>query len=119
MTGNRNIQECEVLVVGAGPVGLALAGDLGWRGRRCLLIDRGDGAIFQPKMDLVGIRTMEFCRRWGLVEEVEACPYNRDYPQDNVFLPALTGYELGRQPMPSMRAEQPPVASPQKHDWCY
>ncbi len=118
MTGNRNIQECEVLVVGAGPVGLALAGDLGWRGRRCLLIDRGDGAIFQPKMDLVGIRTMEFCRRWGLVEEVEACPYNRDYPQDNVFLTALTGYELGRQPMPSMRAEQPPVASPQKRERC-
>jgi len=24
-----------VLIVGAGPVGLALAGDLGWRGRRC------------------------------------------------------------------------------------
>jgi 2-polyprenyl-6-methoxyphenol hydroxylase-like FAD-dependent oxidoreductase len=43
----------EVLVVGAGPVGLALAGDLGWRGRQALLIDKGDGSIFQPKMDLV------------------------------------------------------------------
>jgi 2-polyprenyl-6-methoxyphenol hydroxylase and related FAD-dependent oxidoreductases len=34
-----------VLVVGAGPVGLALAGDLGWRGIDCLLIEQSDGAI--------------------------------------------------------------------------
>jgi 2-polyprenyl-6-methoxyphenol hydroxylase-like FAD-dependent oxidoreductase len=33
-----------VLVVGAGPVGLALAGDLGWRGIPCVLIDREPAA---------------------------------------------------------------------------
>src|SRR5438270_688492 len=55
-----------VLIVGAGPVGLALAGDLGWRGVPCMLIERTDGAIEQPKMDLVGVRTLEFCRRWGI-----------------------------------------------------
>jgi len=108
----------EVLVVGAGPVGLALAGDLGWRGRQALLIDKGDGSIFQPKMDLVGIRTMEFCRRWGLVDAVEQSAYDRDYPQDNVYLTSLTGYELGRQAMPSMRDEQPPPQSPQKRERC-
>ena len=41
--------DTEVLVVGGGPVGLALAGDLGWRGRPCVLLERTDGAIFQPK----------------------------------------------------------------------
>jgi len=55
-----------ILIVGGGPVGLALAGDLGWRGVPCLLIEQSDGSIYQPRMDLVGIRTMEFCRRWGL-----------------------------------------------------
>ncbi|HEY4072767.1 MAG TPA: FAD-dependent oxidoreductase [Herbaspirillum sp.] len=110
--------ETEVLVIGAGPVGLALAGDLGWRGRQCLVIDQGDGSIFQPKMDLVGIRTMEFCRRWGIVGDVEASPYGRDYPQDNVYLTSLNGYELGRQPMPSMRDELPPEESPQKRERC-
>ena len=44
-----------VLIVGGGPVGLALAGDLGWRGVPCLLIEKTDGTIEQPKMDLVGI----------------------------------------------------------------
>lgn len=110
--------DTEVLVVGAGPVGLALAGDLGWRGRRCMLIDSGDGGIGQPKMDLVGIRTMEFCRRWGLVGDVEAAPYDRDYPQDNVYLTSLNGYELGRQPMPSMRDNPYPPESPQRRERC-
>jgi 2-polyprenyl-6-methoxyphenol hydroxylase-like FAD-dependent oxidoreductase len=118
MRDQLNHMETEVLVIGAGPVGLALAGDLGWRGRECLVIEQGDGSIFQPKMDLVGIRTMEFCRRWGIVDDVEASPYNRNYPQDNVYLTALNGYELGRQPMPAMRADQPPPESPQKRERC-
>lgn len=110
--------EVEVLVVGAGPVGLALAGDLGWRGHHCVLIDSSDGVIGQPKMDLVGIRTMEFCRRWGLVGDVESASYDRDYPQDNVYLTALNGYELGRQPMPSMRENPYPPESPQRRERC-
>lgn len=112
------LMETSVLVIGAGPVGLALAGDLGWRNHPCMLIDSGDGIIGQPKMDLVGIRTMEYCRRWGLVENVESAPYNRDYPQDNVYLTTLNGYELGRQPMPSMRANPYPAESPQRRERC-
>ncbi|MFL5073331.1 MAG: FAD-dependent monooxygenase, partial [Xanthobacteraceae bacterium] len=41
-----------VVIVGGGPVGLALAGDLGWRGVRCLLIEQSDGSIYQPRQDL-------------------------------------------------------------------
>ena len=73
-----------VLIVGAGPVGLALGGDLGWRGVDCMLVERTDGKISQPKMDMVGVRTMEFARRWGITQWVEQAPYPRDYPQDNV-----------------------------------
>ena len=110
--------DTDVLVIGAGPVGLALAGDLGWRARTCLLVDEGTGVVGQPRMDLVGIRTMEFCRRWGLVDDVEATLYDRDYPQDNVYLTALNGYELGRQPMPSMRDNPYPPESPQRRERC-
>lgn len=110
--------ETEVLVVGAGPVGLSLAGDLGWRGHRSIIVERGDGTVQQPKMDQVGIRTMEICRRWGIVGDVEASPYDRDYPQDNIYLTALNGYELGREPFPSMREEQAPPESPQHRERC-
>ena len=107
-----------VLIVGAGPVGLALAGDLGWRGIECLLIEQSDGSIYQPRMDLVGIRTMEFCRRWGIVGAVEASPYPRDLPQDNVYVTSLAGYELGRERMPTLDAAKAPPESPQRRERC-
>ena len=107
-----------VLIVGAGPIGLALAGDLGFRGQDCTLIERSDGQVLQPKMDMVGIRTMEFCRRWGIVPWVESAGYNRDYPQDCAWVTDLNGHEFGREPFPSPAAEQPPPFSPQKRERC-
>ncbi len=107
-----------VLIVGAGPVGLALAGDLGWRGIDCVLIEQSDGSIYQPRMDFVGVRTMEFCRRWGLVPAVEGSPYPRDYAQDNIYLTSLTGYELGRERFPGMGQSPPPKESPQRRERC-
>jgi 2-polyprenyl-6-methoxyphenol hydroxylase-like FAD-dependent oxidoreductase len=108
-----------VLIVGGGPVGLALAGDLGWRGVSCALIEKTDGRIFQPRMDIVHVRTMEFCRRWGIVPWVEDAGYNRDYPQDCAWVTSLVnGYELGREPFPAPRNEVPPPQSPQKRERC-
>ncbi len=101
-------------------------GRLAWRwretsagaGSMCLLIEQSDGAIYQPRMDLVGIRTMEHCRRWGIVRDVENSPYPRDYPQDNVYLTSLGGYELGREQFPPLGEEKPPPQSPQKRERC-
>jgi len=107
-----------VLVVGGGPIGLALAGDLGWRGIDCTLIEKGDGTVGQPKMDMVGIRSMEFCRRWGIVDWVESAGYNRAYPQDCAWVTTLNGYEFGREVFPAPRDEKPPVHSPQKRERC-
>ena len=107
-----------VLIVGAGPVGLALGGDLGWRGVNCLLVERTDGKISQPKMDMVGVRTMEFARRWGITEWVEQAPYPRDYPQDNVYLESLTGLEFGREVVPCKNEDKVPPQSPQKRERC-
>ena len=107
-----------VLIVGAGPVGLALAGDLGWRGIPCILVEKSDGAISQPKMDMVGVRSMEFCRRWGIVPWVEGSPYPRDYPQDNVWVSSMTGWEFGRERMPGLADEPCPAESPQKRERC-
>src|ERR1700741_1828885 len=105
-----------ILIVGAGPVGLALAGDLGWRGTPCMLIEQGDGKIEHPKMDLIGVRTMEFCRRWGIADWVRDAPYPGDYPQDYVWLESFTGYELGREPSPGRALEPCPPESPQKRE---
>jgi 2-polyprenyl-6-methoxyphenol hydroxylase-like FAD-dependent oxidoreductase len=105
-----------VLIVGGGPVGLALAGELGWRGVPCTLIEKTDGTIEQPKMDLVGIRTMEFCRRWGILDWVRDAPYPLDYPQDYIYVTGLNGYELAREPFPGRGFEPCPPESPQKRE---
>jgi 2-polyprenyl-6-methoxyphenol hydroxylase-like FAD-dependent oxidoreductase len=120
MPGSKDVQGNiqPVLIVGGGPVGLALAGDLGWRGIAAVLVEQSDGSIYQPRMDLVGVRTMEFCRRWGLVPAVENSPYPRDYPQDNIYLTSLTGHELGRERFPGIGQAPPPKVSPQRRERC-
>jgi 2-polyprenyl-6-methoxyphenol hydroxylase-like FAD-dependent oxidoreductase len=104
------------LIVGAGPIGLALAGDLGWRGVSCALIEKTEGTVEHPKMDLIGVRTMEFCRRWGIADWVRDAPYPGDYPQDYIWLTSLNGFELGREPFPGRAFEACPPQSPQKRE---
>ena len=107
-----------VLIVGGGPAGLALAGELGWRGIACTLIEQGDGAIVTPKMNEVNIRTMEFCRRWGIADAVHNCPFPSDYPLDVAFVTSLSGYELGRMVRPPRMSEAPEPHSPMRLQVC-
>jgi 2-polyprenyl-6-methoxyphenol hydroxylase-like FAD-dependent oxidoreductase len=112
------MQKCSVLIVGGGPVGLALACELGWRGIACTLIEQGDGTIVTPKMNEVNIRTMEFCRRWGIADAVHACPFPPDYPLDVAFVTSLSGYELGRVPRPPRKYAKPESYSPMRLQVC-
>lgn len=110
--------ETPVLIVGGGPIGLALALDLGWRGIACTLVERGDGRIDMPKMNVVNVRTMEFCRRWGMADAVRQCPFPEDYPMDVAFVTRVSGHELGRVERPSRRRQKPLVASPMNMQVC-
>ncbi|WP_319290291.1 FAD-dependent monooxygenase [Streptomyces sp. AK08-02] len=84
-----------VLVVGAGPVGLALATELGWRGVPVTVIDQGDGQVPFPAGEAIFSRTMEHLRRWGCAEEArtESAP-PPDYPHRTVFATSATGRVL-------------------------
>src|SRR3954454_20638026 len=105
-----------VLIVGAGPIGLALAGDLGWRGVSCVLIEKTAGEVEDPKMDLIGGRTMGLWCRWGIADWVRDTSYPVDYPQDYVWLTALNGFELGLERFPGRAFEACPPQSPQKRE---
>ena len=110
--------ETPVLIVGAGPVGLALALELGWRGVQCLVIDQSDGSIPTPKMNEVNIRTMEFCRRWGIADDVLGCPFPADYPMDVAVATRLGAHELGRIERPARNAQRPGPHSPMNLQVC-
>lgn len=95
--------ETPVLIIGAGPVGMSLAIDLGWRGTECTLIEQGDGSIEQPKIGLMAVRTMEFFRRWGIADRVRACGFPDDYNLSMVFCTSLAGPQLAREEYPAIR----------------
>ncbi|WP_371574637.1 FAD-dependent monooxygenase [Streptomyces sp. NBC_01314] len=84
-----------VLVVGAGPVGLSLAIELGGRGVPVTVIDQGDGRVPFPAGEAIFSRTMEHLRRWGRAEEAraESAPPT-DYPHRTVFATSVTGHVL-------------------------
>ena len=85
MCGQRSVSDTQVLIVGAGPVGLTLAIDLGRRGMRCILIEQKEAPQFLPKMERCNARTMEIYRRIGLAEKIRDAGFPRDVPMD-VFI---------------------------------
>ena len=107
-----------VLICGGGPVGLAVALDLGWRGVPCLLVEQGDGERVQPKMLFVSVRSMKICRRWGVEERVKNWGFPDDFPHDNVFVTTLAGHEIARLPSPAFRDRKPLPVSPTNQWHC-
>ena len=90
------VEHTPVLIVGGGPVGLGLAIELGWRGIECLLVEQGDGTIVMPRANAIDIRTMEFCRRWGIADAVRGAGIPRDFPHTALYATSLAGYEIAR-----------------------
>jgi 2-polyprenyl-6-methoxyphenol hydroxylase-like FAD-dependent oxidoreductase len=117
MTDTEQHVQTAVLIVGGGPVGLALAADLGWRGVSCILVERRDGSITLPKMNMVSGRTMEFCRRWGIDQEVRKLSTAEDFPRNVLFVTSANGYELARYEYLS-RADAAPAHSPEYLQRC-
>src|SRR5262245_42433921 len=85
-----------VLIVGGGPIGLALAADLGRRGIAATLVEKNENKLAPAKMLEVSMRTMEFCRQLGIAEKVRSWGFPVDYPLDNAFVTSMRGYEIGR-----------------------
>lgn len=101
-----SLSSTQVLVVGAGPVGLATALDLASRGIEVLVAEiRHAGEPPSVKSNHVSARTMEIFRRLGIVKRVRNAGLPADFPNDCSYRTTATGRELTRIPIPS-RAER-------------
>jgi 2-polyprenyl-6-methoxyphenol hydroxylase-like FAD-dependent oxidoreductase len=103
--------ETQVLIVGAGPVGLTLALDLGQRGVRCVLIERNATSIQLPKMERCNARTMEIYRRLGIAERVRDAGLPRSAPMDVFLATSMSGPPLVRLPYPSVAEAKAEIAA--------
>jgi 2-polyprenyl-6-methoxyphenol hydroxylase-like FAD-dependent oxidoreductase len=71
----------QVVIVGGGPTGLALAVQLGLRGISCVLVEARAGAHRIPKGQYLTHRSAEHFYFWGIVEELRAARVMpRGYP---------------------------------------
>jgi 2-polyprenyl-6-methoxyphenol hydroxylase-like FAD-dependent oxidoreductase len=113
-----DVLETQVVIIGAGPVGLGMAIELSQRGIECAVVEEGDGTVAHPRTGLVAIRTMELLRRWGLAEPVRNCGFPDDYQLSMVFCTSLNGMLLDREDYPSMRDTPTPAVTPEKKQRC-
>lgn len=92
----------DVLIVGAGPVGLTLAMDLAGRGVRVTIAELR--AYLEPpsvKCNHVSSRTMERFRQLGVADKLRRAGLPDEHPNDVVFRTSMTGIELTRIPIPN------------------
>ena len=96
--------EADVLIVGAGPVGLTLAMDLASHGLSVIICEtRRFAEPPSVKCNHVSSRTMEQFRRLGVAQKLRGAGLPADYPNDVVFRTSATGVELARIPIPCRR----------------
>jgi 2-polyprenyl-6-methoxyphenol hydroxylase-like FAD-dependent oxidoreductase len=103
--------ETQILIIGAGPVGLTLALDLGRRGVRCTLIERNETSIQLPKMERCNARTMEIYRRLGIAEKIRDAGLPRSAPMDVFLATSMSEPAMVRLPYPSVDEAKAEIAA--------
>jgi FAD binding domain len=91
----------DVLIVGGGPIGLALALHLDMYGVRSTIFNAEPEARWHPKGNIHNARTMELFRKVGIADRIRALGLPGDHPFDVAYFTRLNAYEIARGRTPS------------------
>lgn len=101
MTENR---VCDVLVVGAGPVGLVAGVDLAQRGIDVVVVDqRASVDPLTVRCNHISARSMEVFRKLGFSAAVRGAGFRDDFPHDAAFRTTMLGKEFARIKIPGRK----------------
>ena len=95
MSDNAEVNSPEVLIIGAGPVGLSAALVLGRAGIKCLVLERRGEFSRYPKANGVHARTMEIFREWGVVKPIRDLTAGMPDEVTIAWMTRLNGIEIG------------------------
>ena len=96
-----------VVIIGGGPVGLAIGLLLHRHQIDCIVLEKTSGTTDNPKSRGCWIRTMELFRQWGIEDKLRA----RGLPDGSdvfVYVENISGHEYGRT-YPEPRLDQSPA----------
>jgi 2-polyprenyl-6-methoxyphenol hydroxylase-like FAD-dependent oxidoreductase len=93
---NTVSEHVDVLIVGGGGVGHAMALQLGRAGISTLLVERRSGRSTHPKALGAHPRSMELYREWGIADEMTAAALLPQQALGFAWMTRVNGIELGR-----------------------
>lgn len=105
------MNDTQVIIVGAGPVGLTLSLALADLGVHCILLEKNDAPSGLPKMERCNARTMEIYRRLGIGDDVRAAGLPEDCPMDVFVVTRLVDEPILRLPYGSVKQCKEDIAS--------
>lgn len=82
----------DVVIIGGGPTGVALAIELGLHHISTLVLEKHDAPLFSPRAQSLNARTVEIFMRWKLHDTLKsACLLPPDYPLRGIWCSTLNG----------------------------
>src|ERR1700683_4526881 len=92
----RETVEVPVLIVGAGPAGLALSAALSRYGVGHLLVERHRGTAHTPRAHIINQRTVEILRHLGISDRFHQVATPQHQMANNLWVTTLVGLEVAR-----------------------